>query len=98
MKGCSYPFEREKRFEKLLKLSDKGLILAPSAWASALGMKPQDFERSLQESKWTNWNELWQAPINANTLSSDSGGRPRMSTEENSDSSESSRDGINGLN
>ena len=98
LEGCSYPFEREKRFEKLLKLSDKGLILAPSAWASALGMKPQDFERSLQESKWTNWNELWQAPINANTLSSDSGGRPRMSTEENSDSSESSRDGINGLN
>lgn len=95
--GCSYPFEREKRFEKLLKLSDKGMILAPSAWASAIGMKPQEFERSLQESKWTGWSDLWQAPINANTLSSDSGGRPRLSSEEISESGESSRDGINGL-
>lgn len=95
--GCSYPFEREKRFEKLLKLSDKGMILAPSAWAAAIGMKPQEFERSLQESKWTGWSDLWQAPINANTLSSNSGGRPRLSSEEISESGESSRDGINGL-
>lgn len=96
--GCSYPFEREKRFEKLLKLSDKGMILSPSVWASAFGMKPQDFERSLQESKWSGWSDYWQLPINANTMSSTSeGGRPRLSSEEISESGESSRDGINGL-
>lgn len=97
--GCSYPFEREKRFEKLVTIADKGLVLGPSAWASAMGYKPQEFERLLEESKFNGWiDNLSQLMMNINTTKQESqGGRPQKSTGELTDSGESSRDGINGL-
>lgn len=96
--GCTYSFEREKRFDKLMKLADKGMVLAPSAWASAIGMEPMDFERSLIESKFSGWNQYWQMPMNAYTQkngmgSNDEGGRPQIdSTVEISESGENHRD------
>lgn len=96
--GCTYSFEREKRFDRLMKLADKGMVLAPSAWASAIGMEPMDFERSLIESKYNGWNQYWQMPMNAYTQkngmgSNDEGGRPKIdSTVEISDSGENHRD------
>ena len=36
--GCSYDFDRQNRFDRLMKLSDKGIVLNPSAYASVLGM------------------------------------------------------------
>ena len=97
--GCSYPFEREKRFEKLVTIADRGLVLGPSAWASAMGYKPQEFERLLEESKFNGWiDNLSQLMMNINTTKQESqGGRPQKSTGELTDSGESSRDGINGL-
>lgn len=90
--GCSYPFEREKRFERLLKIADKGMVLNPSAYAAVLGYAPQDFERMLQEGKWSGWNELWQLPLNASTTAQSEGGRPELDTGELSDSGEMNRD------
>ena len=55
--GSNYRWEREARFEKIMKLSDKGIVLAPSAWASAVGIEPQLFEASLMESKNCNWKD-----------------------------------------
>lgn len=76
--GSSYRWEREARFDKLSKLSDKGIVLASSAWASAIGLEPQLFEASLMESKYSGWQKNLSMLLNRNTLtqSSDSLGRP----------------------
>ena len=97
--GCSYPFERRERFDRLVTIADKGLVLGPSAWASAMGYKPQEFERLLEESKHSGWiDNLSQLMMNVNTTKQESqGGRPRQETGDLTDSGESSRDGINGL-
>ena len=94
--GCSYPFEREYRVDRIMKLADKGMVLTPSAYASAFGFKPQDFERMLQESKWSGWNQYWQLPLNASTTPGGSlentGGRPEKDDFDLSDSGEMNRD------
>lgn len=97
--GCSYPFEREKRFEKLTMAADKGLVLGPTAWASAMGYKPQEFERLLEESKYSGWiDNLSQLMLNINTTKQDSqGGRPKKDTEDLTSSGEASRNSIDGL-
>ena len=58
--GATYNYDKNARFDKLLKLADKGIVLAPSAWASAIGMNPVLFENSLLESKGTNWTKNLQ--------------------------------------
>lgn len=96
--GCSYPFEREQRFERLTKAADKGIVLGPSAWASAMGYTPMDFDRLLDEAKYGDFSIKWQLMLNTNTTAQDSqGGRPQKNTGDLTDSGESSRDGINGL-
>ena len=96
--GCSYPFEREKRFERLTKAADKGIVLGPSAWASAMGYTPMEFDRLLDEARYGDFSTKWQLMLNTNTTAQDSqGGRPQKDTGDLSDSGESSRDGINGL-
>lgn len=96
--GCSYPFEREKRFERLTKAADKGIVLGPSAWASAMGYTPMEFDRLLDEAKYGDFSTKWQLMLNTNTTAQNSqGGRPQKDTGDLTDSGESSRDGINGL-
>lgn len=96
--GCSYPFEREKRFERLTKAADKGIVLGPSAWASAMGYTPMEFDRLLDEAKYGDFSNKWQLMLNTNTTAQDSqSGRPQKNTGDLTDSGESSRDGINGL-
>lgn len=91
--GCAYEYEREKRFERLMKFADKGIVLNQSAYASALGMRPQDFERSLNESYASGWTKKLQLLLNTNT-SKDGGtnGRPTKDDTEISESGEASRD------
>lgn len=92
--GCSYPFEREKRFDRIMKIADKGMVLPPAVFASAMGYEPQNFERMLEESKYSGWSKLWQLPLNSATTaqsSDDQGGRPTKETGELSDSGEMSR-------
>lgn len=94
--GCSYPFEREKRFDRMLKMADKGIVLNQSAFASVLGYRPQEFERMIEESKYTGWIEDYsQLMLNANTTSQEgSPGRPRKDAGDLSLSGEASRDGL----
>lgn len=91
--GCSYPFEREKRFDKIMKIADKGMVMPPSVFASVLGYAPQDFERMLEESKNSGWSNLWQMPLNVNTASSSTNiGRPKTETSELTEGGENYRD------
>lgn len=89
--GSNYRWEREARFERIMKLSDKGIVLAPSAWASAIGIEPQLFEASLMESKNSNWKDNFFLLLNTNTTSQSSNkGRPESdfpddSTDRNED-------------
>ena len=81
-----------------MKLADKGLVLNSSAWASVIGMRPQDFDRSLMESKYSGWtNEFSTMLMNANTSSygSSEGGRPRSDNPDDStDASREMRDDL----
>lgn len=91
--GSTYRFEQETRFNQLMKLADKGLVLAPSQWASVLGMNPVIFEHSLMESKYTNWIEKYsQQMINLNTSKSGEVGRPTSDSSELSETGEASRE------
>lgn len=93
--GCNYSFEREKRFNRAISFADKGMVLAPSYYSSILGFEPQDFERMLEQSKYSNWNELWQLPLNSNTTAS-SGliekGRPTIEDSELTEGGQNYRD------
>lgn len=95
--GSNYPFERDARFDKLMKMADKGLVLNSSAWASAIGMNPVTFDRMLAESKYTGWIDKYsQQMINTYTQSykDNEGGRPRESSSSLTDSGEASRESI----
>ena len=93
--GCAYDFDREKRFDRLLKMADKGIVLNPSAYASVIGMTPQDFERSLREGHNSGWLDSLSMMLNANTMK-DSGenGRPRLDDSSITDSGEASREDL----
>ena len=94
--GSNYRFEQEARFDKMMKLADKGLVLNSSAWASAIGMNPVTFDRMLAESKATGWaTQYGQLMLNANTTSGNAdntGGRPRSDDSVLTDSGEASRE------
>lgn len=74
--GATYRYEREARFDKISKLADKGIVLSPSIWASAIGMNPALFENSLMESKASEWTKNLQLLLNSNTTAQKSSGRP----------------------
>lgn len=93
--GSNYSFERKERLDRIIKYAEKGMMLPPAAWSSVMGVKPQTFERMLQESKWSGWSDLWQLPMNANTTSGNAGnigGRPRSDDSALTDSGEASRE------
>lgn len=92
--GSNYQFERDARFDKMMKMADKGLVLNSSAWASAVGMNPVTFDRMLAESKYTGWIDKYsQMLMNTYTTSqSNEGGRPRQSGTSLTDSGEASRE------
>ena len=92
--GSNYQFERDARFDKMMKMADKGLVLNSSAWASAIGMNPVTFDRMLAESKYTGWIDKYSTlMLNANTTAqSNEGGRPRQSGTSLTESGEASRE------
>lgn len=92
--GSNYQFERDARFDKMMKMADKGLVLNSSAWASAIGMNPVTFDKMLAESKYTGWIDKYSTlMLNANTTAQSSeGGRPRKSSSSLTDSGEASRE------
>lgn len=93
--GSNYQFERDARFDKMMKMADKGLVLNSSAWASAVGMNPVTFDRMLAESKYTGWIDKYSTMmLNANTSSykDNEGGRERKNARDLTDSGEASRE------
>ena len=91
--GSNYPHERQGRFDKMMKVADKGIVLGSSAWASVLGYNPVFFDRLLEEGKWGDMHDKLSLLLNVNTMK-DSGeltGRPKKegivddSTERNED-------------
>ena len=93
--GSNYQFERDARFDKMMKMADKGLVLNSSAWASAVGMNPVTFDRMLAESKYTGWIDKYsQMLLNANTSSykDNEGGRERKNVRDLTESGEASRE------
>ena len=93
--GSNYQFERDARFDKMMKMADKGLVLNSSAWASAVGMNPVTFDRMLAESKYTGWIDKYSTMmLNANTSSykDNDGGRERKNARDLTDSGEASRE------
>lgn len=93
--GCAYEFDRANRFDRLMKMADKGIVLNSSAYASVLGMEPQDFEQSLIEGHAGSMVDKLSLLLNANTTKDGgSGGRPRMDSSALTDSGETSRESI----
>ena len=93
--GSNYQFERDARFDKMMKMADKGLVLNSSAQASAVGMNPVTFDRMLAESKYTGWIDKYsQMLLNANTSSykDNEGGRERKKARDLTESGEASRE------
>ena len=75
-----------------MKLADKGLILDPSAYAFALDMRPQDFERSLEVVISNQWYKKLGLFPNTNTTAGNQVGRPTVSDDLLTDSGQRNRD------
>ncbi|MGL5767096.1 MAG: hypothetical protein ACRCX8_15785 [Sarcina sp.] len=78
--GINYNFDRDDRIDRLIQYADRGIVLNESSWASALGMKPQEFSRSLEEAKNGNFNEKLSLLLSIHTQGSsdgEKGSRPR---------------------
>lgn len=96
---------RKEKVETLMKYADKGIILGSSQWASALGMNPCDFDRSMDEGFNSDFTNKLKLMMNANTMNSGNttsssststeGGRPKADTLEKSDSTEQNQDYMN---
>ena len=98
--GLDRQWDREKRQNALRTYADKGIVLDPTMWASALGMKPQDFQRSLECAHNSNFVDNLTMLLNVNTMK-DGGmgdnevGAPEKEGLEKSDKTEEVQDDIN---
>lgn len=92
--GATYRYERQQRIDTMFKYADKGIVLDSSAWASAMGMNPVLFERSLMASKNTGWTKNLQLLMNANTSKDggSTGGRPTLDPVDKSESAQQNDD------
>ena len=96
--GCTYPFTREELITKYTALMDKGVVLAPRAYAKVLDMTPMDFDRLLEEGKYSEWaDNLTSMMMSIYTMSgkdgatggtgsTNGGGRPQTTSSKKADS------------
>lgn len=92
--GLDRQWDREKRQTALRNYADKGIVMDSTMWASALGMKPQAFMRSLESAHNSNFVDNLTLMLNANTMK-DGGadnGRPELDVTERSDKTEEVED------
>lgn len=90
--GSNYPFEREYRTKRINELFSVGLVPNESYIASTYGIKPQDFSRMLEESKYGDLQSKLSMLLNKNTMSGESAvGNPVKSDTAISDSGDVSR-------
>ena len=93
--GSTYRAERQQRFDNVMKLADKGIVLDNSVYASLLGMNPVVFEKSMAASKNSGWvNKYSQLMLNANTTAQTQGegGRPALNSVDKSESAQQNDD------
>lgn len=97
--GLDRQWDREKRQTALRNYADKGIVLGESMWASALGLNPCDFSRSLEEGHNSTFIQNLTLMLNANTMkdsgsgeSEESGGRPKLEGLDKSDKTEEVED------
>lgn len=93
--GTNYIFERESRCTLINQLASVGFCLNTSAWASAYGFKPQEFDRMIEEAHYGTLQNNLTLLLNRNTMTTDSvstGGRPVANDNEIGDSGETSRE------
>lgn len=90
--GLNRPWDRKQRQETLRNFADKGIVLDATQWASAYGMKPQAFQRSLEcAHNDTTFISNLTMMLNANTMQSsgeDNIGAPKKDSSERSDKTE----------
>lgn len=93
--GSTYRSERQQRFDNIMKLADKGIVLDSSVYASLLGMNPVVFEKSMAASKNSGWIDKYsQLMLNANTTAQtqEEGGRPTLDSVDKSESAQQNDD------
>ena len=94
--GLDRQWDREKRQNALRNYADKGIVLDSTMWASALGIKPQAFQRSLECAHNSNFVDNLTMLLNANTMKNgggeDLGGTPNKENTEKSDKTEEVQD------
>lgn len=91
--GTEFAIERDKKFDKYIKLAEMGIVL-PQKIAASIGMQPHDFMRQLEEAKVNEFTLELTPIMMAHQMSgtSSEGGRPRKSSGELSDSGMNTRE------
>lgn len=90
--GLDREFYRDYRTKRLREYADKGIVLDETQWASALGIRPQTFHRSLECAHYSDFTENLTMLLNANTMKNggdsetDSSGAPKKDNTEIKDS------------
>jgi len=92
LEGNDYYLNRTQRFDRAMTLADKGIVL-PQLIASSLGLKPQELERMLQESRATKFAEKLTPIVSAFQMSpSNDAGRPKQNDSELGESGAQTRE------
>lgn len=92
-KGSTYPVEREYRRKQITELADRGITLNASAWASAYGYKPHEFEAMMEEAKNGGMANNLMLLLNSNTSRDGSQvGNPVKSETQLTDNGQTSRE------
>ena len=91
LSGTTQPTIRERQKKNLIEMASIGFVPNLSVWSSVLGIKPQDFERSLREARYGGLTDTLVSLSSIHTASgSTSEGRPESG--EPTDSTVTSRD------
>lgn len=95
--GLDRDFYRKQEQETMFKFSDMGMVFGESFYASALGLKPQEFHYGLEEGHYGKFTETLSLMLNRNTMkegkeSEDNNGRPQLDNEQLNDGGATARE------
>lgn len=77
--GIEYPMDREQRLERAMKMAEVGVVV-PQLFSAALGLEPQEFDRTMEQAKETGFSDKLVQMISIHTQSgTKDSGRPRKS-------------------
>ena len=89
---------REAEREPYLALMDKGIIFAPRTYAKLFRMSPMEFDRMLEEGKYSEWTTNLTSMLQSvytqsgKNVEQKDAGRPKSNESDISDSGATSRD------